>query len=85
MLCQLSLLLMLYADNAGPLIVYAAVGQSAVALCHINNANAVGKAADTQRRNVVVHPGQLLEFHLSQIIQAEVDADIRKNLPCNSI
>ena len=85
MLRHFSLLLMLNSNNAGPFIVYAPVGQSAVALCHINNTNAVGKTADAQRRNIIIYPGQFLEFHLSQIIQAEVDADICKNLPCNCI
>ena len=74
-----------YFRDAGTVIVYAVVGQGAVALGHVHHADPVGKAADAQGRHPVVHISQLLELHFPKVIQAVVDPDVLKNLPCHRV
>ena len=61
---QIPLLLVLKPYDAGAVVVNSAVGERAVALGHVNDPEAIGKAADTQGRNIVVNIGDPLKIHL---------------------
>ena len=82
---QVALLFVFQGDDTGAVVVNTVVGQGTVAFGHIHHPEAVGKSANAKGEDPVIYICDFLEFHIAQVLEAKIHANVFQDLPCHGV